>query len=252
MAASCRSAADSVLYVRSPGALQRLALSYDSILADVYWIRAVQHVRRHQAGPDGRSQLRAAVSAARPDHLARSALRRRLSVRRALPRRAAARRAGPPRSGDRAAARSGSRRSPTTGSSYQAIGFVHYWSHQDYATAADWFDRAAKLPEAPTWMAALAAVTLAEGGNREASRQLWQQILTDRQRRLVPARGRSAPEAARRDGSDRAAPERSSMPSRPGTGARPRTGPSWRARGYVRGAIVDPDGAPYRLDGSGR
>ena len=33
---------DSLLYVRSPAALQRMALSYNSILADVYWIRAVQ------------------------------------------------------------------------------------------------------------------------------------------------------------------------------------------------------------------
>ena len=34
--------AGSVLYVESPAALQRLALSYDSIVADVYWIRAIQ------------------------------------------------------------------------------------------------------------------------------------------------------------------------------------------------------------------
>ena len=36
-------AAASVLYVRSPEALTRMALSYDALLADVYWIRAVQH-----------------------------------------------------------------------------------------------------------------------------------------------------------------------------------------------------------------
>ena len=29
------------VYVRSPEAMKRLALSYDSLLADVYWIRAV-------------------------------------------------------------------------------------------------------------------------------------------------------------------------------------------------------------------
>lgn len=32
-----------MLYVRSPEAMKRLALSYQSLLADVYWIRAVQH-----------------------------------------------------------------------------------------------------------------------------------------------------------------------------------------------------------------
>src|SRR5436305_3379465 len=32
-----------LLYVRSPEFLKRAALSYDALLADVYWIRAVQH-----------------------------------------------------------------------------------------------------------------------------------------------------------------------------------------------------------------
>ena len=33
---------DELLYVRSPEALRRMSLSYHSLLADVYWIRAVQ------------------------------------------------------------------------------------------------------------------------------------------------------------------------------------------------------------------
>ncbi len=35
-----------LLYVRSPEAMRRLALSYDQLLADVYWIRTVQHYGR--------------------------------------------------------------------------------------------------------------------------------------------------------------------------------------------------------------
>ena len=32
-----------LLYVRSPEAMKRAALSYDALVADVYWIRALQH-----------------------------------------------------------------------------------------------------------------------------------------------------------------------------------------------------------------
>ena len=37
------SSTTNLLYVRSPEAMRRLALSYDGLLADTYWIRAVQH-----------------------------------------------------------------------------------------------------------------------------------------------------------------------------------------------------------------
>ena len=52
-------ATESLLYVRSPEAVQRLALSYDALLADVYWIRAVQHYggTRLSANPDKRYEL---------------------------------------------------------------------------------------------------------------------------------------------------------------------------------------------------
>ncbi|MFN2446830.1 MAG: hypothetical protein ABR606_14765 [Vicinamibacterales bacterium] len=57
------------------------------------------------------------------------------------------------------------------------IGFVHYWWMRDYQGAADWFRRASSLPGAPSWLGPLAAVTMAEGGNRESSRQMWRQML---------------------------------------------------------------------------
>jgi hypothetical protein len=58
----------------------------------------------------------------------------------------------------------------------QDLGFVYYWHLSDYRTAADLFQRAGDLPGAPNWLRPLAAVTLAEGGNRQASRALWQQL----------------------------------------------------------------------------
>ena len=76
--------------MRSGEAVKRLALDFDALAADVYWIRAIQHyggdrLSTHAAD----AQLRAAVSAARPDDDARSVLQHRLSLRRDLPERSA-------------------------------------------------------------------------------------------------------------------------------------------------------------------
>ena len=57
------------------------------------------------------------------------------------------------------------------------IGFIYYWWLKDYAKAAEWFDRAGKAPGAPTWLAPMAATTLAVGGDRQSSRTLWRQLM---------------------------------------------------------------------------
>ena len=167
---------DGLLYVRSPEALRRMSLSYHSILADVYWIRAVQVYGDTKLGRtadrsygllyplldlttsldpyfDVAYQFGALFLAEQPP-------------------------AGPGRP-DQAVTllEKGLRAQPDDWRLHQAIGFVHYWSYQDYAAAADWFRRGSQLTGAPVWMGPLAAVTLAEGGNRKASRLIWQQIL---------------------------------------------------------------------------
>jgi hypothetical protein len=57
------------------------------------------------------------------------------------------------------------------------IGFVYYWWEQDYEKAAESFKQASEMPDAPNWLSAMAAVTLARGGNRESSRRLWSEVL---------------------------------------------------------------------------
>jgi hypothetical protein len=57
------------------------------------------------------------------------------------------------------------------------IGFVYYWWLRDFQKASEWFKRAGDLPGAPSWMAPLAATTLAQGGDRRSSRFLWTNLL---------------------------------------------------------------------------
>jgi hypothetical protein len=238
---------DNLLYVRSPEALRRMSLSYHSVLADIYWIRAVQVYGDTKLGRttdrsygllyplldlttsldpyfDVAYQFGALFLAERPP-------------------------AGPGRP-DLAVSllEKGLRAQPDDWKLYQAIGFVHYWSYQDYGAAADWFSRGSRLTGAPTWMEPLAAVTLAEGGNRRASRLLWQQILQspsddwfrkEAERRLMQLDAMDQLDTLNRVVAAFAARQ----------GRAPNGWTELVRAGYVRGTLADPTGAPYRLEG---
>ena len=237
-----------VLYVRSPEALRRMSLSYHSLLADVYWIRAVQVYGGTKLGrmPDRSYGLLYPLLdlTTSLDPYFDVAYQFGALFLAELP-------PGGPGRPDQAIAllQKGVRAQPDDWHLYQAIGFVHYWSYQDYAVAADWFKRASRLPGAPTWMEPLAAVTLAEGGNRTASRLMWQQILrtatddwfrTEAERRLKQLDAMDQIEQLQRVVA--AFTERN--------GRAPSGWTELARDGYVRGAIVDPNGEPYRLEGS--
>jgi hypothetical protein len=166
---------DGLLYVRAPEFMVRSALSFKSVAADVYWIRALQHY--------GRTRL-SQVAEPRYDLLYPFLdLATSLDVRFS-----AAYRFGaifltePPPGGpgrpDLAIAllEKGLRAEPRRWEYAQDVGFVHYRSG-DYPQAAHWFRTAAAIDGAPRWMLPLAAVTEAQGGQRATSRQLWTTVL---------------------------------------------------------------------------
>lgn len=164
-----------MLYVRSPEAMSRLALSYDALLADVYWIRAIQHFgsARREAEADRRYDLLYPLLDLTTSLDPRFSIAYQFGaifLSEAAP--------GGPGRPDLAIAllEKGLRAQPEKWEFAQAIGFVHYWANQDYPEAAAWFTRASEFPNAPVWMAPLAATTLAAGGRRDTSRQLWQQV----------------------------------------------------------------------------
>ena len=169
-------ASSDVLYFRGGAAVSRAALGFDAILADVYWIRAIQHFGGTRRSQERRQVLQPAVPAARSDDDARPPLQHRLPLRRHLPLRAAI--PQDPGRTDQAIAllERGLAADPKRWQYAQDAGFVHYWWRQDYKAAAEWFDRASRIEGAPWWLRSMAATTLAEGGDRQSSRQLWQQL----------------------------------------------------------------------------
>ncbi len=168
-------AALEVLYSPSGTMLQRIALSFDALLADVYWIRAIQHYGGAKLADEAERNY--------------ALLYPLLDITTTLdPRFNVAYRFGAiflteaypdgPGQPDEAVAllEKGARHMPERWEYLQDIGFVHYWWLHDYETAAQWFRRASEIPGSAWWLESLAANTLAVGGNRDGSRRLWQQM----------------------------------------------------------------------------
>jgi tetratricopeptide (TPR) repeat protein len=164
-----------LLYVQSPAAMKRLALSYHMLVADLYWIRTVQHYGRTKLSEDPDKKYDVLFPlldlTTSLDPLFNVAYRfGAIFLAEAYP-------AGAGRP-DQAIAllEKGLKAQPANWGFAQDIGFVYYWWLQDYRKAAEWFQRASQMPGTPVWMAPLAAVTLAKGGDRQTSRFLWDQI----------------------------------------------------------------------------
>ena len=64
---------------------------------------------------------------------------------------------------------------PSSWRLHHYLGYI-YWQRKDYAQASDIYAAGAKLPGAPAWMAALSARLKAEGGSRDAGREMYRRL----------------------------------------------------------------------------
>lgn len=166
--------AQEVLYVPSPGVLTRLALSYDDVLADVYWIRAIQYYgsRRLSDAPVKRYDLLYPLldlTTSLDPHF--SAAYRFGAYFLSEP---APGGAGRP---DQAVAllNKAMTANPDKWEFPHDIAFVYY-RRGDYRSAGEWFRKAAQVPNATNWLEPMAAVTLTRGGDRQTSRAIFQRL----------------------------------------------------------------------------
>lgn len=164
-----------MLWFRSGEAVKRMALGYDSILADLYWMRAVVYYggqRLMTSAPPNYDLLYSLL-----DLVTTLDPRFNIAYRFGAIFLAEAYPSGPGRPDQAIALLERGIERTGRWEYMHDIGFVHYWWLRDYPAAARWFDRAAAVPGAPAWLKPLAATTLAAGGDRRTSRQLWVQLL---------------------------------------------------------------------------
>ena len=164
-----------IQWIESPGLMRRLAVGFNAIWADIYWIRSVQYYGRTSLSTD--------------DNKNYDQLYPLLDITTSLdPQFNIAYRFGaillsegyPKGPGQTEQAimllQKGIREMPNKWQYYHDAGFVEYWWRRDSRAAAEWFLKAAKLPGAPNWLEPLAASALAEHGERDASRAVWLQL----------------------------------------------------------------------------
>ncbi len=235
-----------VLYVSDAEVVKRAALSYDTLLADVYWIRALQHYGGERQKPTYARRYELLY----PLLDLSTTLDTRFSVAyrfgaiflsEPMP-------AGPGRP-DQAITllKKGIAFNPAKADYYHDIGFIYYWHLRDYQQAAEWFARGGDLPGAPFWLKTYAAVMLTRGGDREASRALWTQIgqseESDWLRRTAQLRLAQLDALDQIDVLKRIVDDYAKR-----TGRRAQSWQQLAASGALRGAPLDPSGTAYTLN----
>jgi hypothetical protein len=254
--------ADETLYLTSGAALQRLSLGYRSLAADLYWIRAIQHfggTRQRILEPNQPADAALAAGSAPyallyplldlattlDPHFTVAYRFGSIFLAESYP--------GGPGRADLAIAllEKGLQVQPDKWEYMQDIGFVHYWWRHDYKSAGLWFGKAADAPGAPWWMRSMAATTLANGGDRQSSRLMWQSIL---QSATIDYQRRHAEKAlAQLQALDDIDALQATLDRVAGTtGDPPRDWQTLVRAGLLRAVPLDPSGTAYTIDAAGR
>ena len=163
------------LYLTSPAVATRLALSYDAVMADLYWMRAIQYFGGNRLAPDGDKRYTLLyplldLTTSLDPHFSMAYRFGAFFLSEEIPGGA-----GRPDLAVRLLEKA-MRAHPHRWEYPYDIGFIYY-REGDFKAAAQWFRRASEVPDAAQWLRPLAAVTLASGGDTQSSRMLWRQLL---------------------------------------------------------------------------
>ncbi len=235
-----------VLYFSSPPAVKALALGYDGLLADIYWMRAIQYYGRREEA--ARRQVRYKnlaplldiVTTLDPKMLD---VYRAGSIFLAEPDPVGA---GQPLEAIKLLDK-GISFQPQEWRLWFEKGIVYFWYLKDFSKAGEvWLD-ASRLTSAPHWMANLAASAFSQGGAIETAKDLWRRQLEGSTREDVKDNARNHLASIQVDEDiwtlefvlEQYAARHGSPPASLETLVR---------AGYLTFIARDPSGVPYRYD----
>ncbi len=235
-----------LLYFDSPKALKLMALGYDSLAADIYWMRTIQYYgRREEAArrlvryknlatlleitttldPDLIDAYRAGSGLlAEPDPLG----------------------AGRPDQALQLLER-GIRLHPFDWRLYFDKGFIYYWHTGNPVEAGQVWLAASRLEGAPHWMESLAAMAMSKGGAIVTARALWQRQYESPTRPEVRENARNHLASIQMD-EDIWTLEFLIERYRLKTGRLPIRFADLVRAGFLISTPLDPSGIPYRYD----
>ena len=234
-----------LLYLQSGKVADRLALSFDAVAADIYWIRTIQHYGRDNKNVNRANRyellypLLDLTTTLDPQFL--------IAYRFGSMFLASSPPDGPGRV-DQALAllEKGLAANPDRWQIAQDVAFTHYLHTGDYAQAAVWFKRAADMPNGPKWLLPLAATTAATGGNRAGARQILEELLGSEEAYIRKAARRILEQLEALDQVDQLTGAVRVFRER--YGRNPASWDEMGRAGFIRGAVLDRYGVPFALD----
>ena len=239
---------DEVLYLPSGKTIKKLSLGYSSLLADIYWTRAVQYFGAQHVGGTTNYALLAPLLEITTDldpNLTVAYDTGSIFLSQRSPEGA-----GQP---DKAVAliEKGIRANPSNWRLYFTLGFVHYTDRHDPKAAQMAFQKGSEVPGALPWMRALAARMAEHANDPATAASMWQTIHdTTKDSGLKDTAVKHL--TSLRVESELNELERRTKAYVDRHNAYPEEWSDLIRDGLLRGVPVDPNGTPYklRLDGT--
>jgi hypothetical protein len=239
---------EEVLYIPSPAVLRHMSLGYSSLLADIYWTRAVQYFGGKLGKKSQRFDLLYPlldITTQLDPHLLIAYQFGSIFISQAPPMGA-----GRPDLAIKLVER-GIQENPTYWRLYNDLAHIYYWDLHDYQNAAKAFEAGSKVPGALPWMRVMAGAMSQAAGDLQVARFYWTQIYNDSSQKYVHD---TAAMHLRALDSDEIVGEleRRITLYEQRFGHRPRSWAEMVQAGYLRRTPLDPRGVPYRLTDDGR
>lgn len=238
---------EDVLYVSSPKALGRMSLGYSSLMADIYWTRAVQYFGA-RVQRSTRFDLIAPlleITTELDPHLIPAYETGSIFLSQKPPFGA-----GQP---DQAVAllEKGIRENPRDWHLYFTLGFVHYWDRLDYVKAQDAFARGSQVPGALPYLKVMAARMAERTSDRATAISLWKAIYDSSSNASIRDTATKHVESLQADLQIAELKTRIEE-YRKKTGVMPSTWTEMIRTGLLPGIPLDPTGASYKLAAGGQ
>jgi hypothetical protein len=238
---------EEVLYLPSGKMLKRLSLGYSSLLADIYWTRAVQYFgARHQLHSMRYDLLYPLldITTDLDPHIIVAYEYGSIFLSQQPPNGA-----GEP---DKAVSliEKGIRENPQHWRLYFTLGFVHYIDRHDPKAAQQAFERGAQIPGALPWMKVMAARMAERGRDINTAFALWRAVEETTPDKDVKTTARLHLVSMRADMELRELQRRVNL-YRQRVGRLPANWSELEQAALLRGTPRDPNGEPYKLNADG-
>lgn len=234
---------EEVLYLPSGKMLKRLSLGYSSLLADVYWTRAVQYFGSRHIARGTRYELLYPLLDITTDldpHIIVAYEYGSVFLSQQPPEGA-----GQP---DRAVAlvEKGVRENPDYWRLYFTLGFIHYTDRKDYKAAQQAFQKGSEIPGALPWMKVMAARMAERGRDVNTAIALWTALRETTNDKDIKKNATSHLDSIHAD-LDIMELDRRVNAYHDRTGTYPAKWEDLIRAGLLQGVPMDPHGDPYKL-----